>query len=340
MLFILFHHFIVHGLKIAGYWGEDISNIGVILNSHFVIAVNCFILISGYFSIKPSIKGLVHLYLFCFFYKAILNAFSIIYNNKFNFKIIASSFFPLCHGLWFITVYVYLYLLSPLLNNLINKISKKEYICILFSFCILTFYFGFFWRGTINNNGYNIMNFIFLYLIGRFIALYTENKINIPRRIIYLSIYFICSFLIAGFVIMIYRLGLKRSWIPSLGYPYNSPLVIISSIAFFLFFRTLKIESKIINWLASSVLAVYLIHETPIIGQNLYKYINSVGERATNGFLMAGYFFSFACGIMIVCIFIDKIRIFIMKPFENVINRMGIQNEIKKLIDKIEGIIK
>jgi surface polysaccharide O-acyltransferase-like enzyme len=340
MLFILFQHFIVHGLKIAGYWGEDISNIGVILNSHFIIAVNCFILISGYFSIKPSIKGLVHLYLFCFFYKAILNAFSIVYNDEFSFKVILSSFFPFSHGLWFITVYVYLYLLSPLLNHLISKINKKEYLSILFSFCLLTFYFGFFWRGAINNNGYNIMNFIFLYLIGRFIALYTKNQINIPRRIIYLSIYFICSFMIAGFVIAIYRLNLKRSWIPSLGYPYNSPLVIMSSISFFLFFRTLKIKSKIINWFASSILAVYLIHENPIIGQNLYEYISSVGGKMTNRYLLAGYFFILACGIMIACVFIDKIRILVMKPLENIIGRIEIQKKLNKIIDKIECILK
>jgi hypothetical protein len=41
---IFLHHFIVHGLKTAGYYGEDISWIGY-SNSLLISGVNCFILI-------------------------------------------------------------------------------------------------------------------------------------------------------------------------------------------------------------------------------------------------------------------------------------------------------
>jgi hypothetical protein len=74
------------------------------LNSHFIIAVNCFIIISGYFSIKASVKGFLHLYLFCFFYKMGLTLFAVLCTGIFSYKSIIVAFFPLSHSeLWFIT---------------------------------------------------------------------------------------------------------------------------------------------------------------------------------------------------------------------------------------------
>jgi surface polysaccharide O-acyltransferase-like enzyme len=340
MLFIILH-FIAHGLNIAGYYEEDnITTIGVILNSHFIIAVNCFILISGYFSIKANVRGFLHLYLICFFYKMGLILFASFYSGLFSYKSIITAFFPFSHSeLWFITVYVYLYLLSPLLNGFVNKINKKEFTIVLLCFGVLTFYFGFFWRGVINSNGYNIMNFMFLYLIGRFIALCTNDTGDWNKKSIYMAIYFICSFLIAGFVITMCKLNLNKSDIP-IGYQYNSPLVIISSIAFFLFFRTLRIKSKLINWLAGSVLAIYLIHQASAIRDHLYKYISEIGKQITNEFLLIGYLIILAIGIMIICILIDRVRIFVVEPIEKILGKINIEKNIDIIVDKIIYIIK
>ncbi len=62
MFYIVLHHFIVHGLKSAGYWGEAINIYSVISNSFIIVGVNCFVLISGYFGIQSSWKGFIHLY--------------------------------------------------------------------------------------------------------------------------------------------------------------------------------------------------------------------------------------------------------------------------------------
>jgi peptidoglycan/LPS O-acetylase OafA/YrhL len=44
MLFIVLHHFIVHGLESAGYFTNTVTSMyGVFFNSLFVVAVNCFI---------------------------------------------------------------------------------------------------------------------------------------------------------------------------------------------------------------------------------------------------------------------------------------------------------
>lgn len=44
---------------------------------------------------------------------------------------------------------------------------------------------------------------------------------------------------------------------------YNSPAVMIASVLFFKWTMTWKIQSKSINWISASVLAVYIIHMGP-----------------------------------------------------------------------------
>jgi hypothetical protein len=51
---------------------------------------------------------------------------------------------------------------------------------------------------------------------------------------------------------------------------YNSPLVILSSISLFLVFRKIEIQSRKINWLAKSVLAIFIIHTSVPYG-NIFK---------------------------------------------------------------------
>ena len=57
MLFILLHHFIVHGSEFVTAPSVWLT----IMNSFLVIAVDCFVLISGYFGIKAKWKGFIHL---------------------------------------------------------------------------------------------------------------------------------------------------------------------------------------------------------------------------------------------------------------------------------------
>lgn len=56
MLFILLHHFIVHGSEFVTAPSVWLT----IMNSFLVIAVDCFVLISGYFGIKAKWKGFIH----------------------------------------------------------------------------------------------------------------------------------------------------------------------------------------------------------------------------------------------------------------------------------------
>ena len=106
------------------------------------IAVVCFVLISGYFGIKPSFKKLVVFFSQILFYNVLCYAVSSLYLDSFNVKDLAISFLPLSHNqdLWFIRTYMILFLMSPILNRYIEttppQFVQDDVFDIGFYFCI------------------------------------------------------------------------------------------------------------------------------------------------------------------------------------------------------------
>jgi surface polysaccharide O-acyltransferase-like enzyme len=320
MFYILLHHFIVLGLKSAGYEAdENVSFFGVLFNSFFIIAVNCFILISGYFGIKSGWKGFVRLWVMCLFYGIVCYIFLAAYNGTLDKTSILHAFFPFAFTeFWFIQSYFYLLLAAPLLNKIADSSTKKEFGIILILWLILRGY-NFLRNG---DNGYNIMNFMTLYLLGRFIGLYAENIPFTKSRIKCMLIYLLCSIMIAGSVFAIIYAGLDSKWIVKIGFAYSNPIVICSAIAFLLFFKNLKIKSKTINWCASSALAIYLISSNSELCRFLYAYIGNISQRVEHDWLLSVYLPVIAIITMIICIAIDKIRMVITNPVEQFLDKI------------------
>ncbi|MFR9640916.1 MAG: acyltransferase family protein, partial [Rikenellaceae bacterium] len=173
MAFVVAGHLIIHGIHIDKYSVNEVlsGNIAYILiYSIFIIAVNCFVLISGYFSIKPSISGVTRLGLSVAFYGAAIYAlFGFLGEATFDFKSIAKLFFPFSKSqYWFISAYFQLYLISPLLNKATESFGKHEFKIFIMLFSVITFYLGYLHGGGINPNGYNVVNFMYLYVIARY----------------------------------------------------------------------------------------------------------------------------------------------------------------------------
>jgi surface polysaccharide O-acyltransferase-like enzyme len=338
MLYIVLLHFIANGLKITGHHlildGSGSANIpGIISCSFIIIAVNCFVLISGYFGIKAKWKGLFHIYFMCVCYFLIFGLFDMNINNLSIKKFVLNTFFPLSHsyGMWFIPCYVLLYLFSPLLNKVVVSVNKRTFVGLLMLCAVLTFYFlGYLWNK--NTLASNLMLFIFLYLIGRFISLYIPKRAK-GRR--YLYAYILCSLIIAGIGISIFYLPINNKWIYLTCFPYTSPLIVASAVAFFLWFRSFSIQSRIINYCASSALAIYLIHENNFIRPFYMRYINELGQQIDNGFLLALVVFVIALGVVVVCVLIDKVRMFITNPIERIFRKIDMDGIFNKMIDKI-----
>ena len=80
----------------------------------------------------------------------------------------------------------------------------------------------------INQDGYNVMNFIFLYFIGRFVALY----IGFIKIRFSIALYLMNVAVISLIGISILLMNINVKWVSLLCFPYNSPFVISAAIAF------------------------------------------------------------------------------------------------------------
>lgn len=92
-------------------------------------------------------------------------------------------------------------------------------------------------------------------------------------------------------------------------FTYTNPLVIIQSLALLIGFSKLSFQNKLINWVASSCLAVYLLHANELILRPYY------GTTIKNWYLQENHLtflfhtVLFISLIFIASILIDKIRI-------------------------------
>lgn len=129
-----------------------------------VIAVNCFVLISGYFGIHFKIKSIVILLLQCLFYSIILGCtINIIYNEPLKIMIMLM---PVSSNTWwFVTTYFMLYLSAPLLNKAIENMNIKEFIFTSISFTLICVYCGYIFKNENNPSGHSYLQFVYIYTL-------------------------------------------------------------------------------------------------------------------------------------------------------------------------------
>lgn len=286
------------------------------------IAVPCFVLISGYFGIKFSIKGLLNLFIKCAGYTVSLYlAYCIVRHKSISIYVLIQSFVGFYPRYWFIGTYLGLYLISPIINIPLKTATKEQKIGYITILGLISFWLG--WAGGQHTmaDGKNITNLIFLYYIGNFLHYNIDhNKIQSGKWRL-LLVYIVLN---AGLIVTFLFTGkfeLFQKILFKVFFPYNSPGVIMNAILCFLLFSTIKIQSSKINWAASSVLSIYLIHRGLLMGflRKSVVYIKEI----TSGFLpVLGLFILAIC---IACIIIDKLIEPIQKHIGKMMyNRMGL----------------
>ena len=101
------------------------------------------------------------------------------------------------------------------------------------------------------NRGYSVIHFVLMYMIARCIRLYEDDIKRIPRWV------WVLGYLLSTIVIVFsFVAGVKWCW------NYSSPIVVFSSVCTFLPFLYKTFHNKVINWIASGTLAVYITHVT------------------------------------------------------------------------------
>lgn len=277
----------------------------IFFESISIVCVNVFVLISGWFGIKPSFKGLCNFLYQCLFFLIGLYIITIIIGvNRISPGGLAGCVFATKLN-WFIKAYLLLYFLSPVLNAFIKTASQKTFKLVLISFFAFTCTYGWIGAASFMDNGYTTLFFIGLYLLARYIRLYTP-KWSQHTPWVYLAIYLLCAILVTAVSFLIPYLFDR--YIPVDLYSYICPTTIIGALCLLLCFTKIKLQNQFINWCGISCFAVFLMHVSPSTlwhFKALFIYLHSHCSVASFWLIT----FAVLSLIFIVAILIDKIRI-------------------------------
>lgn len=267
MFLIVAHHYCVHGnwgftpgFEINKFYVQSISIGGK-------LGVNIFILITGYFSCKSSFKwnGVISSISKAWFYSILfLVVFYIASPSLVTTNIFIRNLLPF--GYWFVTTYVLLLIVSPFINAALKKIKKERQLQFLILFSIIAI------TPMLNSPIGYLSFFVYLYCIGAYIRNFLDNE---KIKTTYLSATIIVNvFLI---LLSIATLDFLSSINKAFDHPLyfiksESPLVIILSIAIFLYFKQINIgRIKSINLVSSAMFGVYLIHDNELVRTYLWQ---------------------------------------------------------------------
>ncbi len=323
MLMVMLLHFNNHGFTagILAFQGAlTIHNaVGHFIESFAIIAVDVFVLISGLYGIRFKIKGLFKFYLQCFFFGLVGYLLYLVFAKESIGMAIFGRLFAFSHNnWWFVTTYIILYFTSPLLNFAVQAMSKKDFQIVLLLCTFLTFYWGYF-QGY--DWGSSYVNFVYLYLIGRYIGKQITIKELQSKRWWFWGLFIVCCLCTFGVAVLKqhYHFDLKGLR----PYLYNSWFVIGGAVGLVMFVKSFQFYSKIINWFASSALAAYLLQESTYFGhQILYPWSVKFFANVSGGGLW--WLFVFAVSFFIIAVLVDKIGQLLFMP-------------ILKLYDKLEN---
>lgn len=280
--------------------------------------VNIFVLISGWFGIKPSIKGICSLLFQVLFFGLLLMGVGFAAGLDVPIRdSIKVLFFGSYY--WFIPAYIGLYVFSPVLNTFIENTDPKVIRSILYSFFTVQFIYGWLTNTGSYMSGYSLISFIGLYLLARYLHLYPNKLFTLS------SSAFTTVFLLAALLPALYSFFAIRNGWPDLSLlSYTSPFVIVASISLLLLFARIKVQSSIINWIAISVFPVYLFHLHPVISP-IFKSTMAQFAVSLSSFTYTIVAIFIAVTILLACVLVDKIRLLCWRPFFNGLKRIHVE---------------
>ena len=296
------------------------------IESLAIIGTNGFVLLTGYFSWKKNVVSLrkpIGLLLYVVAYNVLFYGINVfVLQEPFSLRSLIFSFIP---RNWYIVLYVVLMLLSPYINIMIQSLNKKSCL-VLLGIMFLVFSV---WptalevlSGNIDittegmhtialngsSNGYSIVNFVMLYIIGAGISKF--NLFNASIKVDILG-YLLCSLMIC-----IQQVLMGGGW------SYANPIVIVSCVCFFNIFRNIQLKSRCVNTLSKASLGVFLLHTQYVVCNTIWSMCGIEKACRANTLYLAIHMFFVCCITYLLCSLIDIVCRWIAKPISKLLDRI------------------
>ena len=268
-----------------------------------IVSVNIFVLLSGWFGIRPTLKKFTSL-----LFQILFIGLSMVQICRFaGAEVSPKSFNDLLYfgaSYWFVPAYMILFCLAPVLNAFCERAEKNEFRWVLISFFVLEMLFGWLAYDYAHfARGYSAISFVGLYLLAQYVRRHADRLRALKW---WQSLFLYLLFTIIPALIALGGIYTKNNELGSTS--YSSIFVIAASVSLLLVFEKMHFESKVVNWLASSAFAIYLVHQAPGMF-NLYCNFFKESYVSMSGWLFIPFAILTTSLLGLSSILLDKVRI-------------------------------
>lgn len=348
MMMVVVLHYLGKGGLLGDMTAGQLSAVNLaawVIECFCTVAVNVYMLISGYFLCEASFKlsRLVKLWLQVWFYSVgvgVLAAFTgICPAEEVDIHYFITLLFPISMDhYWFMTAYVFLYLLLPFVSIAVQKMTKSQMQValtgLLIMFCGVKSVLPV--RLETDMRGYDVLWYLCVFLTAAYIKKYGIPVLNKKWKCV--GLYVLGSLGILAETMCFHQIYLRMGsleLIMKVATNYNHIFPFLASVGLFLTFLTTEVSgvvSKVAIRIAPYTLGVYLLHENTGVR---YLWQDWLGADRITGIpgLIAGVLTSlvivFGLGILV-----DMIRAFVMKKLHRLLLKVS---PYRKLADNIDG---
>lgn len=269
------------------------------------MAVNCYVMITGFFLIEKPVfrwNGLIKTWVQTLFYSLGLFLLGCLLFNEQSMSITSACLPVYSNVYWFVTTYIGLLLVAPLLSLVAMYITKRSYQVLLVIYFVCTFQFLY---GKVYSGFSTVTWFVYLYLVAGYIKLYGLPKWMVEQRKHIFVLTWLLLFILATGINFLNT----RAEFSLISTAYDGPVFFLS-VAFFALF--VYADDKTVNGRFASMLSgiapytfgVYLIHEHPVVSRLLWESIIPVEADMPIVIIMLASVML----IFLVCVLIDYVR--------------------------------
>lgn len=349
MMMVVVLHYLGKGNLLPDLTKESLGSTGMLawlLEAFCIVAVNVYMLISGYFLCTSSFKlsRLIGLYLQVWVYSVgvglLAYAVGIYPAEEFSVHYLLTLALPVSMGhYWFMTAYVFLYLLLPLFGMAVRNMSRQQMRIslgmLLFTYCILKSILPA--RLEMDGQGYDCLWYLCVFLTAAYIRRFGCSFLEKKGRA--LCLYLLACAAVFGETMCLRLLYLRTGsleHVMKIAIEYNHIFPFLASVGLFGLFLRISISGRFagaVKRIAPYTLGVYLLHENLGVRYAWQKWFHS--EQVDS---VAGLFIWTAAAV--VCVFavgilVDAVRAFVMKLLHEGLCKLA---PYRRLVNKVRAV--
>lgn len=343
MFMIIALHYLVKGGAAVSYVenGAAANYAAWLVEAFCIGAVNCYVLISGYFLVESEWKPgrVASLFFQVLFYSALIPLLLILIGEvsprSLGIYDWIGYLLPVdTEHYWFATAYLLMYLFAPLLAKGIRQMEKKELqvvlVLLLFFFsAVKTFVPVAF---VTDHKGYDFGWFLCLFVLAGYIRRFgfswLEKKANAAL------LYVVSSLGIWGLSMVSGRLGERIAAFTcyaDMPYTYNHLLCVVSSVALFYLFKDSTVRegkfAALVTALAPYTFGIYLLHEHLLVRYRWPEWLGT--ERVAGSFGFLPHMVGCVVLVYVVGTVVDFVRAWIFEQIARVGKRGESRNGVR-----------